>query len=459
MERFECSDSELIIGKNGYREFMDSSWRRYFSDDQLYNNADVIRREFLSLSKHSFLKDLDLDVRALRIIKNYNQFKERFSKFVKFVDQMCISNGDKFAKTTKELNNLALLGGGVGLTTRNVGNAYDAQKFMKTAKKTSTVSTPVAPPDNINTGASLTTSGVTSKVAVIEPKSSEVIAKVAEKDTKVETIDKKAVTDNNNKTNKTEDNKKTETVKDNSNDKKSDNKNITDNTSKTEKQDNVSNNDNHDTGVSVTENSGDNTQNNISSQTSTTTAQPVPSAVSKTGQNASSNSPQVKTETSQQSSDNTNQTIVTDKQKTDSSTSSQTKPSSSSSSLPNPNADNTTSSSSSKSKGSSVVPIAVGLGAAVAGGIGIKALHDHRQNSKFDDQNEDSVTNGNRFWTDEDPNVIHTEEDLFNDTSTLDSENVSYQAVENNADNSDTWSIEENEVSDDNAFDLLSENN
>ena len=131
------------------------------------------------------------------------------------------------------------------------------------------------------------------------------------------------------------------------------------------------------------------------------------------------------------------------------------------SSLPNPNAESTDTGtrSSSSSKGSSVAPIAVGLGAAVAGGIGIKAIHDHRKNSKFDDQNEDSVTNGNRFWTEEDPNVIHTEEDLFNDESSSNSENVSYQAVENNNDNNDTWNIEESEISDDNTFDLLSENN
>ena len=134
-------------------------------------------------------------------------------------------------------------------------------------------------------------------------------------------------------------------------------------------------------------------------------------------------------------------------------------------SLPNPNAGNTNTGSKTKtdSSGSSVVPIAIGLGAAVAGGIGVKAIHDHRKNSKFDDQNEDSITNGNRFWTDEDPNVIHSEEnynleeDLFNDTSTL--EDNTYQAVENNVTNNDTWSIEENELQDDNTFDLLSENN
>ena len=137
-------------------------------------------------------------------------------------------------------------------------------------------------------------------------------------------------------------------------------------------------------------------------------------------------------------------------------------------SLPNPNAGGSTGNntgSTSKSSGSSVVPIAVGLGAAVAGGIGIKAIHDHKKNSQFDDQNEDSVTNGNRFWTDEDPNVVNTEQDLFNEN--MDNAETSYQAVENNSVtpdldtsiNNDTWSIEEEEIADNNSFDLLSENN
>lgn len=128
--------------------------------------------------------------------------------------------------------------------------------------------------------------------------------------------------------------------------------------------------------------------------------------------------------------------------------------------LPNPNVGGDTGTgggSTSKSSGSSVIPIAVGLGAAVAGGIGIKAIHDHKKNSEFDDQNEDSVTNGNRFWTDEDPNVVHSEQDLFSDNSdTLD---ASYQATENSTADNDTWNIEDNEIEDNNSFDLLSENN
>ena len=130
-------------------------------------------------------------------------------------------------------------------------------------------------------------------------------------------------------------------------------------------------------------------------------------------------------------------------------------------SLPNPNAGDGGSSkpnpSSSSSGGFNPLPWGIGLGAAVAGGVGVKAYANHRKNSKFDDENEDSVTNGNRFWTDEDPNVVHSEQDLFNQDDT--EQEVSYQAVENSTDNNDTWNIEESELSDDNTFDLLSENN
>lgn len=117
--------------------------------------------------------------------------------------------------------------------------------------------------------------------------------------------------------------------------------------------------------------------------------------------------------------------------------------------LPNPNTDSTTSKAKSSS-GFNPIPLGIGLGAAVAGGIGIKAYADHKKNSKFDDENEDSVTNGNRFWTDEDPNVINSEQ---NDGNNLFENN--YQAVENN--NNDTWNVDQEAIADDNTFDLLSE--
>ena len=61
------------------------------------------------------------------------------------------------------------------------------------------------------------------------------------------------------------------------------------------------------------------------------------------------------------------------------------------------------------------------------------------------------MTNGNRFWTDEDPNVIHSEQNDGSDELLTDS----YQAVENN---NDTWNIDQEAISDDNTFDLLSQN-
>lgn len=104
------------------------------------------------------------------------------------------------------------------------------------------------------------------------------------------------------------------------------------------------------------------------------------------------------------------------------------------------------------------VPLAIGLGAAVAGGVGIKAYKDHKENSGFDDENEDSLTNGNRFWTDDDPNVINSEQSDFSDTSLFDEPVLapSYEAVSNG---NDTWSMDEQEGTVENqTFDLLGDN-
>lgn len=105
------------------------------------------------------------------------------------------------------------------------------------------------------------------------------------------------------------------------------------------------------------------------------------------------------------------------------------------------------------------MPLAVGLGAAALGGVGVKAYKSHKENSDFDDANEDSFTNGNRFWSDEEPNTIHTEqnelsgEDLLKEQITA----PSYEAMSNG--NNDTWSIEDdsqNGGSENQTFDLLS---
>ena len=124
-----------------------------------------------------------------------------------------------------------------------------------------------------------------------------------------------------------------------------------------------------------------------------------------------------------------------------------------------PDADTTAKSSKS---GFNPIPIAVGLGAAVAGGVGVKAYKNHKQNSEFDDTNEDSFTNGNRFWTDDEPNVVNSEQneinsdELFNEQTTA----PSYSAVTNQANNSDTWSVQDTSTSEDDSrtYDLLGEN-
>jgi len=128
--------------------------------------------------------------------------------------------------------------------------------------------------------------------------------------------------------------------------------------------------------------------------------------------------------------------------------------------LPDNSSSSSSSSSSTKSsKGFNPVPLAVGLGAAALGGVGVKAYKSHKENSDFDDANEDSFTNGNRFWSDEEPNTIHTEqnelsgEDLLKEQATA----PSYEAMLNG--NNDTWSIEDdsqNDGSDNQTFDLLS---
>lgn len=124
-----------------------------------------------------------------------------------------------------------------------------------------------------------------------------------------------------------------------------------------------------------------------------------------------------------------------------------------------PDADTTTKSSKS---GFNPIPIAVGLGAAVAGGVGVKAYKNHKQNSEFDDTNEDSFTNGNRFWTEDEPNVVNSEQneinsdELFNEQTTA----PSYSAVTNQANNSDTWSVQDTSTREDDSrtYDLLGEN-
>ena len=129
--------------------------------------------------------------------------------------------------------------------------------------------------------------------------------------------------------------------------------------------------------------------------------------------------------------------------------------------LPKSESTKTTSTTSSSDKGFNAVPIAVGLGAAVAGGVGLKAYKDHKENAKFDDENEDSFSNGNRFWSEEDPNVINSEEtavsgdELFAEQTT----SPSYSAMANDANQDDGgWSLDESSTQPEEAFDLLGDN-
>jgi hypothetical protein len=127
-----------------------------------------------------------------------------------------------------------------------------------------------------------------------------------------------------------------------------------------------------------------------------------------------------------------------------------------------PKSESTKSSSSSSSKGFNPVPLAVGLGAAVAGGVGIKAYKDHKENSSFNDENEDSFSNGNRFWSEDDPNVINSEEDMVSgdDLFSEQTTSPSYSAMinENNNNSDEGWTLDEQEVESDDSFDLLGDN-
>ena len=115
-----------------------------------------------------------------------------------------------------------------------------------------------------------------------------------------------------------------------------------------------------------------------------------------------------------------------------------------------------------KSESTNLIPyIGPYLGAAVAGGVGLKAYKDHKENAKFDDENEDSFSNGNRFWSEEDPNVINSEEtavsgdELFAEQTT----SPSYSAMANDANQDDGgWSLDESSTQPEEAFDLLGDN-
>lgn len=100
--------------------------------------------------------------------------------------------------------------------------------------------------------------------------------------------------------------------------------------------------------------------------------------------------------------------------------------------------DRTTSSSTGSSIG--ILPIAGGLAATAAIGAGIKIYKDRKENNDFN-ADEDSLSNENKFWTEEEANVRHSEKEIYNDENNI--TDNSYKASNNDAINNDTWSMEE----------------
>ena len=136
--------------------------------------------------------------------------------------------------------------------------------------------------------------------------------------------------------------------------------------------------------------------------------------------------------------------------------------------------DNSTSQSSSNTanasseKGFNPVPLGIGLGLATAAGIGAKVIHDRKKNNELDEEQIESF-GGNKFWLDDEPSVINSEEDAFanEDLNRFDSgfEPTGYSAsysndsVESAIPDNNTWSVEDETLSNnDQIVDLLNGN-
>ena len=96
--------------------------------------------------------------------------------------------------------------------------------------------------------------------------------------------------------------------------------------------------------------------------------------------------------------------------------------------------------------GSGIGAVAAGLGAAVAVGVGVKVYKDRKENNEFD-LNEDRPTNENKYWTDEESNVIHSEKEDYVEENSIPvdsytaSSNVNNIEVNDEDINNDTWSM------------------
>ncbi len=122
--------------------------------------------------------------------------------------------------------------------------------------------------------------------------------------------------------------------------------------------------------------------------------------------------------------------------------------------------DDTPTKSTSSSGGSVIGAVAAAAGIAGAAGIGVKLYKDRRENSDLD-LDEDRPTNDNKFWTDEDSNVINSEKESYGNSDTLDNgelkplENPKYKASDNGYEtpkdedkdlSNDTWEMPDKNV-------------
>ena len=109
-----------------------------------------------------------------------------------------------------------------------------------------------------------------------------------------------------------------------------------------------------------------------------------------------------------------------------------------------------------------VVPIVGGVAAAAAATVGAKIYKDRRDNSDFD-LDEDRPSNDNKFWTEDEAQVVNSEEDNYLDDdgdSNFEEENVQdneYHASQNNLDE-DSWSMSDDNSDSESTFDLLGNN-